>query len=192
MGIRSFLAFDLPPSISERVQALMAELRKRPLEIRWVNPVSIHLTIVFLGDVEEKKIGPISEAVEKGLAGHNSFPVELGGLGFFGPVRSPRVMWIGLRGDIERLGKLRDGLQQILGPFGIKSEQRPFRAHLTLGRFREGSKGSDRLSQLLDEYRELTQAKGELKDFTFYRSDLKPGGAVYSVLKRWTLPSQSS
>jgi 2'-5' RNA ligase len=81
----------------------------------------------------------------------------------------------------------RDALQKHLKPFGIKREKRPFRPHLTIGRFRKGARPGTPLDELLSKYQELTSPVCALKGLTFFRSDLKPGGALYSELKTWPL-----
>ena len=82
---------------------------------------------------------------------------------------------------------LRDELQKGLVPFGVKKETRPFRPHLTLGRFKKEVGSVAHLKGLLEQYRELTSPSGVLKELTLFRSDLKKEGAVYTRINRWSL-----
>lgn len=188
MAIRSFLAFELPKEISETLGDVIEEGRKASLPVRWVRPANIHLTIMFMGNVAEARITPICRAVDPICRGYAPFRVGVKGIGLFGGRRHPRVLWIGLAGDVDRMASLRDDLQQGLLPFGIKGEERPFRPHLTLGRFRDGTQGGGgALDDLLGRYEALTGPECLLKELTLFRSDLKPGGAVYTRISAWEL-----
>lgn len=187
MEIRSFLAFELPPEIKGIVSQVSGDLGKSPLDARGVKTENIHLTVVFLGDVLEGHISPISEAAEKVCTRYSPFDVSLKGTGVFGSKNSPRVLWIGLDGDIERMSYFRDALQKGLRPFGVKQEKRRFRPHLTLGRFRKGSRTDVHLDEFLSRYRDLTSPLCPLGEMVLFRSDLKPGGAVYTKMKAWPL-----
>ncbi len=187
MAIRSFLAFELPGEIREILEGVIEEGRKASIPVRWVRPANIHLTVVFMGNVEASRISPICEAVGRICKAHNPFRIGVKGIGLFGSRRNPRVLWIGLAGDVDRMAGLRDDLQKGLVPFGIKGEERPFRPHLTLGRFRDGAKGDGALDDLLSRYETLTGPDCLLKELTLFRSDLKPGGAVYTRIGAWAL-----
>jgi 2'-5' RNA ligase len=85
------------------------------------------------------------------------------------------------------MSRFRDDLQHALSPFGIKEEERAFRPHLTLGRFKKPGKRQTELEQLLAKYRELPSPVRTLSDLVLFRSDLKPGGAVYTKMTSWPL-----
>ena len=187
MAIRSFVAFELPVEIRGIITGICEEVRHLPLDVRWVKPSGIHLTVVFMGNVEKRSMGPIQEAVGRVCLEYGPFSLALRGMGVFGSRRSPRVLWIGLDGEIDRMAGFRDRLQDALGPFGIRQEKRPFRPHLTLGRFRKGAVRDKALNDLLDQYRGLGSPRCGVDELTMFRSDLGPGGAVYHALKRWPL-----
>lgn len=172
------------------VKRISDEIRRTALPARWVDPSKIHLTVVFLGSLEEDLLGPVREEVERIIEGHMAFRVDLSSAGLFGTVRNPRVLWLGLKGDIERMGKLRDGLQRSLAAFGIKEEDRPFRPHLTLGRFKEGAKGGRELEGILERYRDIGGNPCSMGNLVLYRSDLRPGGPVYSPIHKWNLKEE--
>jgi 2'-5' RNA ligase len=187
MEIRSFLAFELPSEIKEIVSHAHQDMRKTPLDVRWVKPENIHLTIVFMGNIPNEHLQPIADAVGDVCREFGPFEVLLKGTGVFSSRRYPRVLWIGLAGDLERMSDFRDGLQSALLPFGIKQERRRFKPHLTLGRFRKATRPGFHLDEVLSKYRNLTSAVCAVHELILFKSDLKPSGAVYSKLNQWPL-----
>lgn len=187
MAIRSFLAFELPVDIKRIIMTVSENVRELPLNVRWLNVTNIHLTIVFMGDVQEEQVKPIQDIVKDVCQGYGSFSIGIKGIGLFGSRRNPRVLWIGLDGAIDRMGYFRDDLQKGLTPFGIKEEKRRFRPHLTLGRFRKGARTGTHLDDLLSKYHDLTSPECIIEELVLFKSDLKPGGAVYSKLNGWPL-----
>ena len=187
MEIRSFLAFELPMEIKDIVTHAYQDMRKTSLDARWVKPENMHLTVVFMGNVLNERLEPIGEAVGDICREFGPFEIQLKGTGVFSSRRYPRVLWIGLAGDLERMSLFRDGLQMNLAPFGIKQETRRYKPHLTIGRFRKGFRAGPHLDEILANYQELSSAVSTVDELAMFRSDLKPGGAVYSKLQDWHL-----
>ena len=190
MGIRSFLALELPDPVKQILLRLHNEIKGSPLDVRWVRPEGIHLTLVFLGDIREADLSPIIDAVGKGCSSHEPFPISLQGMGCFPNSRSPRVLWVGVESDLERMARFRDDLQDKLIPFGIRPEKKDFRPHLTLGRFRKPGKKAAGLEEVLSEHRGLTSPLCSLNELVLFKSELKPGGAVYTKMKSWRLTGE--
>jgi RNA 2',3'-cyclic 3'-phosphodiesterase len=187
VGIRSFLAFELPSQIRQVLLRVHDELKRLPLDVRWVRPEGIHLTVVFMGDVREEDMAPIIEGVGEASLPYGPFSMALQGMGCFPNSRNPRVLWLGVESDLERMSQFRDDLQQKLLPFGIPSEARAFRPHLTLGRFKKPGKKEAALEELLLKHRGLTSPVCSLNELVLFKSDLKPGGAVYTKTASWGL-----
>jgi 2'-5' RNA ligase len=187
MAIRSFLAFELPATIRQRLSAVSEDGRAALLNMRWVRVSNIHLTVVFMGNVEEVQVGSIREVAGGVCDQYAPFHIQVNGAGLFGSRRNPRVLWIGLGGDMDRMSSFRDDLQKGLAPFGIKEERRPFRPHLTLGRFRKGAKADSGLDDLLSKYQDLNGPECILGELVLFKSDLTPDGAVYVRLDAWSL-----
>lgn len=187
MGIRSFLAFELPPQIRQVLREAFERAKKTSLDARWVRPEGIHLTVVFMGNIREEDVSPISEFVGGVCSRYGPFTMALKGMGCFPNRRNPRVLWLGVEGTLERMSRFRDDIQQGLTPFGIQEEKRDFRPHLTLGRFKKPLKKSGDLEKLLSENNGLTSPACSLNELILFRSDLRPGGAVYTKLKSWPL-----
>lgn len=187
MAIRSFLAFELPSEIRETLSKASEYGRAVLEDIRWVHVANIHLTVVFMGDVEEAQIGPIGEIAGGVCDRYAPFHIQVSGAGIFGSRRNPRVLWMGLGGEVERMSSFRDALQKGLAPFGIAEERRPFRPHLTLGRFRKGTEANPSLYELLSKCQDMNGPEGVLRELALFKSDLKPNGAVYTRIGGWAL-----
>lgn len=187
MEIRSFLAFELPEDIKGIVSRVSGEMKKSPLDVRWVNVDNIHLTVIFIGNISEDRLADMDRGIKDVCHYYGPFDISLSGAGVFSSRRNPRVLWIGLAGDIERMSLFRNSLQESLEPFGIKVEKRRFNPHLTLGRFRKGAKSGVHLDKILLEYRNLNSPGQPISELVLFKSDLKPSGAVYTKLNEWPL-----
>ena len=187
MDIRSFLAFELPRIVRTTLEQVVREMRRYDLPLRWVKPQNIHLTMVFLGNVKPEILKPIREGVKGVCAEFGPFSAAVKGVGIFPNRKNPRVLWLGLEGEMERLSRFRDALQHSLTPFGIKEEKRPFRPHLTLGRFRKGTGRGPDLETVLSAYGAVESPLSVLPELVLFRSDLRPEGAIYTRLDAWPL-----
>jgi 2'-5' RNA ligase len=187
MGIRSFLAFELPSEIKEVLTRVYGEVTRSSLDVRWVRTEGIHLTVVFMGDIEESDISPMGEQIGGVCSRYGPFTISLKSMGCFPNNRNPRVLWVGLEGDLERMSRFRDEIQRKLVPFGIREEKRDFRPHLTLGRFKKPGKKAAETEKLLLNYKGLTSPACSLKELIFFKSDLRSGGAVYTKMRSWAL-----
>jgi len=187
MEIRSFLAFELPPGIMSVISNASGDMKNTGLNVRWIKPGNIHLTMVFMGNVSQEHFKPIGRATAGVCRRYGPFNVFLSGTGVFGGRRNPRVLWAGLDGDLKRMSRFRDELQKGLGPFGIRQERRRFKPHLTFGRFRKGAGTGSGLDELLSRHRDLASPTCALNELVLFKSDLKQGGAVYTRLDAWPL-----
>ena len=182
MDIRSFLAFELSAEMRSTVNGVYENVRNSRLEVRWVRPQGIHITVVFMGDVREEDIAAIGNEVGKVCSEFAPFHASLKGMGCFPNCRNPRVIWIGLEGEIERMSNFREDLQRRLVPFGVKAEKRGFNPHLTLGRFKKPSRDESEIGKLIDKHKDLTSPVCSLHELVLFKSDLKPGGAIYTKM----------
>lgn len=180
--IRAFIAIELPAPVRS---ALVEAGRKleRGLErgaVRWVKPEAMHLTLRFLGDTDVKLLPGLGAAMDGLSAGRAPFEMRLGGLGCFPNARRPRVIWVGLRDDAGQapapLLALKRDLDAALRPFGFDPEDKPFQAHLTLGRVREDGRIRDLSLEAAVPDLAMTVAALHLIE-----SDLRPEGPRYTV-----------
>src|SRR5690606_30724510 len=154
--------------------------------VRWVRPEGIHVTLKFLGDVPRGSIADIQAALDEAVRGHSPFGLTAFGLGAFPNTRRPRVVWVGVEGAVRRLKALRRSVEETISPLGYPAEDRPFEPHLTLGRVeRRASRGElDLIGDLVERSEIGELASWQVEAVSLMRSELKPGGAVYTEVYR--------
>jgi 2'-5' RNA ligase len=184
-SIRSFLALDPPPEVRKEIGIIQGRLRKiLHGDIRWTNPESMHLTLKFFGNIFETDVERISQAVGKITAQAAPLTLEVKTVGAFPNPKRPRVIWLGINGDVERLVRLQEEIDRELLTKGFPKEDRPFKAHLTLGRIKSpgGIAGLEDLTAKADDY-----AAGSFTahGLILFKSDLTPRGAVYTELVKF-------
>ena len=184
--VRAFVAVNLDPELKGALARVQERLKATRADVGWVKPENLHLTLKFLGHVEESRSGLIVEAVGAATQGYGSFHLALGGLGAFPQPRAARVVWVGVSRGAEALAALQAKIEVGLEPLGFPREERPFTAHLTLGRVR----GPARREQLAVALTSMAaEALGEMvvDRIELMKSDLHPAGARYSVLQSFPL-----
>ena len=182
-SLRLFLALDLPPQVRSSLEEAQRKLKRTGADVRWTRIPSIHLTVKFLGQVEAGRVEEIRRTLEPVARACPELDLRPAGAGVFPGPRNPRVVWIGLRGDLEGLAGLAREVDQALTGLGFPAEKRPFRPHLTLGRVRSGRNKAGLIEGILG----LADFKGpefRARELILFRSELKPSGAVYTPLER--------
>ena len=181
--IRAFLAIDPPEEILQAIGRIQGRLQMMIHgELRWVRPEAIHLTLEFFGDIPESAVADIAAVVEPAAAGAAPFSLAIGGAGVFPDQRRPRVLWLGMNGDVPRLLLFQQGLEAELGRIGFPAEERPFRPHLTLARIKS-ARGLTGLERALEMEEGSTAGEFTASGIGLIRSELTPRGAVYTRLK---------
>ena len=181
--VRAFLAIDLPDSLRGEIGKIQDRLRPHVSGIRWTRPEGIHLTLKFFGDISKDEIETLSRVIENTTGGVSPFSLRLGTPGAFPGTQRPRVLWIGVDGDVAALVKLQQEIERDLETGGFRMESRPYSPHLTMGRFRDHVKSSG-LERTLENIKDVYQAERFLAEgLTLFKSDLRPGGAVYTALR---------
>src|SRR4030043_179224 len=190
MTIRSFLAFELPPDIKRMVKDISEDVRRSGLGLKLVKVDNIHLTVISMGNIRSEDVQAIGEEAEDVCVGCEPFEIALKGLGVFPNTRRPRVLWLGLEMETERISSFRDSLQERLLDFGVKEEKRAFTPHLTLGRFRKPERNDTILGDIISRYADIKGPVGRLEELIMFKSELRTGGAEYKRLK--TCPLKAS
>ncbi len=161
------------------------------LDVRWVRPENIHLTLKFLGDIKPAEIEAIDGVMADAVEGWPPLRLTISGVGFFPGVNRPRVIWVGLGGEIRVLLDLQADLDRRLAAIGFPLDKRPYKAHLTLGRIRQACR-SDQFKQVLPRFSDWGDRQFTADRITLFRSDLKPSGAVYTELKQVKLSGMAN
>jgi 2'-5' RNA ligase len=144
--IRSFIAIDFPDETRKALEDIQKELKRCGAGVRWVKPSSIHLTLKFLGNIQPAQVEDIALAVAQEIRDHPPITLCAAGLGAFPSRRKPRVIWIGMEGEVQRLNGIQALIENALEPLGFAREKRGFRPHLTIGRVKDRR----RLQSLVD------------------------------------------
>ncbi len=180
--IRAFLALDPPEEVLREIGRVQSRLQKIIRgDVRWVRPESIHLTLKFFGDIRDGEVENISTVAERAAAEVGPFELAIGGAGVFPDMKRPRVIWLGMDGETERLGIFQNGLERAFREIGFPGEERPFRPHLTLGRVRS-PKGLGSLAEALKKAETDADTRFTASGLCLFKSDLTPQGAIYTRL----------
>ena len=178
--MRSFIAIELSETVKSTLAELQQEFKKCGADVRWVNPDNVHLTLKFLGNIEEKSAEETLKLMEKTCSRYNPFNIELKGLGTFPNSKSPRVLWVGISGN-SVLAELQRDIEDGMASLGFASENRKFTPHLTLGRFRS-LKGKECLLEAIKLFEKNSFGLINVKSIFLMRSDLSPAGARYTKI----------
>ena len=183
--LRTFIAIELPDELKKRLEMLQEELKKdsgKASKISWARPETIHLTLKFLGPVENQRLEEISEALKKATRDIEKFTVKTRGIGGFPNLKNPRVVWVGMDGS-EYLKKLYGNIEECMESAGFEREKREFHPHLTLCRVKNPKDGK-MLSERIEKLRTDISMDFQADSVVFFKSELKKGGAVHTELTR--------
>jgi 2'-5' RNA ligase len=181
MPLRLFVA--VTPAASPLQKAEEALERVRPLapDAKWVKPTALHLTLAFLGDTEEARLSDVATAMDLAAARQPApLQLSLAGGGGFGSPRAPRVLWVGVGGEVERLAALQGELAKELRARGFSLEERAFKAHLTLARAR-APRGDRQLAACVEALQSFDGGSGPVERLELFHSTLTPQGSRYEL-----------
>lgn len=183
--MRTFIALDLDPAIKTALRSLIQELKKSGTAVKWVGTEGMHLTLKFLGEISPDQVGIVQEGLRNAASHVSFFPVVVSGTGCFPNVSKPRVIWAGIEKS-DALLELQKYVEKEMGSRGFPRENRPFHAHLTLGRV----KGLTNIRSVIAEvekYQEAVFGEMVVRRMTFFQSVLRPEGAEYRVISEFDL-----
>ncbi len=179
--IRAFIAISVPEPVLQAIVKAQEGFQGSGLSIRWVRKEGIHLTLKFLGDIDRDDIEKIRAAMERVAEAFSPFTLRGEGVGVFPNLKRPRVVWVGVSGDVEPLRGLQRDLESQLDSLGFPKEKRSFSGHLTMGRVK-GRLDRTKLSRVLEGLGDFRTESFTAQSVVLFQSDLRPEGAVYSRL----------
>lgn len=185
--IRAFIAADISPESLSGIERLQGELKDTIRGVRWVKSEGLHLTLKFLGGVKEEEVEKLGDILRPLCASHPPMDLTVGGLGAFPDLRQPRVIWLGVEGEVERLIELQRDVEKGCASLGFPEEKRGFTPHLTLGRVKEKRRDIGYLADVMRQADVSRFKPFRVDNLHIYRSELKPAGAVYTKLKTFPL-----
>jgi 2'-5' RNA ligase len=180
MSIRSFIALPVPMEVAEHLARLHESVPRDAGRITWVKAPAIHLTCIFLGQIEEPQVDPIADALREAAAGSEPFETNLDRIGAFPGFERPRVIWAGIESGAEQARALKERVDRVIEPLGFDPDGRRYHPHITLGRVKE-----------VGQKRALEHAAAEwvlpfehwiTREVILFRSDLTRIGPTYTPL----------
>jgi len=194
--IRAFLAVELSQELQAELATVQRDLKrriepemKRDTRISWAKPASIHLTIKFLGDMDEQVIDSMLVAVEQTVGSQIPVNVPLERLGAFPRPQSPRVLWVGPSenwergGEATRIAEIHGAIEQACEGLSFLRETRPFSPHLTLARIKVGERHVGvALARIGVLGLPISLGSLAVESVVLMKSELKPTGSVYTKL----------
>ena len=182
--MRTFIAIEIPEEIRNSLAQIQSHLKYSGADVKWVAPANIHLTLKFLGEIDEKKCEAVKSALDIIAKDTHAFEISLKDIGAFPKIDHPRVIWAGLDKGAKESTELAGKIDEALSKIGFAKESRPFAAHLTLGRVRSG-KNKEALKAKIDSL-QGPEASGQgaenISSVILFHSKLTPTGSIYTKL----------
>jgi len=185
---RIFAAIPLPSPVHHRIAEAIALLQRRGWRAKWVDPYNSHITVKFYGNVPVTQLSSLQDALAASSQASQPFTLQVAGAGIFPSLRQPRVIWLGLVGDLTPLTGLYERVEAASVALGYQAESRPFQPHITLARLRPDDTISTRnIEAALRELGALPPVLLPVTTVTLYRSVLRPSGPIYTELCQFPL-----
>lgn len=181
---RTFLAIDPGKFLVDRVHRLQDQLAEYGGDVKWVEPANLHLTMLFLGEIDDRDLVSVCRATSDVTATLDRFAFTLAGVGCFPNMRRPRVLWVGVEEGKESLVGLHAAIEAPLLELGCyRREARPFTPHLTIGRV-NSEHGESILASALAERKSWQGGESNVHEVLVMGSELKSSGPKYTILGR--------
>ena len=190
-SIRTFIAVELSEQAKARIEQAIDSMKSQGLSgVRWVKPEGMHLTLKFLGEITPPMVDKVTQALKEACQRVKPFNLALSHTGAFPNLERPRVLWVGLTGDLEPLHELQGRIEARMQRLGFFSENRRFSPHVTLGRVRDGTRPGDRyrIGEALGRVAVEDVPSWQVETVNLMRSTLTPAGAIYTPLAKISLP----
>ena len=182
--LRTFIAIDLGEAIRGRCLALQETLARGGADVKWVGAENLHLTLLFLGEVEDRALPALCKAVGDACAARDAFRMSVESVGCFPNPRRPRVVWVGVGEGTTDVVALHDALETPLLELGCyRREDRPYTPHITLGRVK-ADRPTDDLAMALAKQARWRGGEANVSEVRVLSSELRREGPVYTVLSR--------
>ncbi|MCF8095749.1 MAG: RNA 2',3'-cyclic phosphodiesterase [Desulfobacteraceae bacterium] len=178
---RAFIAVALPENVTAALGRLQGQLKEFGIKMKYTDPQNIHLTLKFLGDIRAEDVETVSEQLDRVAAGFSPLGLFAKGMGVFPGIRRARVMWTGVAGQTEILGRLNQEVEEAMADLGFEQEKKRFSGHLTLGRFKGGS-DPGMVADAIGKFGEFASDSFTADSLHLFESTLTPDGPIYEIL----------
>ncbi|GAB61161.1 MAG: RNA 2',3'-cyclic phosphodiesterase [Candidatus Jettenia sp.] len=181
MKVRLFVAVEIPEEIRKKLGEFQDELKKANADVGWVAPENLHITLKFIGSLDEEKIDEVVRIIKDSAAGTKLFDLNYMGVGAFPTEKNPRIVYADVIDSDGILTKIHEKLNNQLVALGVKHEDRKFEAHLTVGRIKT-RKNVKRLMEILNSYNGFHFGLAQVTRIVLMKSDLLQKGPIYTKL----------
>lgn len=178
--MRTFIAVDISEEVRQQIDDFVRVVKENALPVKWVPAANLHITVKFLGEVDEGTKGPVMEKVRDISQRYQPFNARLCGIGCFPTARKPRVLWVGMDEGVDTITKLAADIDESFCELGFQKEKR-FHAHLTIGRIKKPCSVEHIMT------RALSSAAFCVDSLVVYKSTLTTAGPIYEPLERFHL-----
>jgi RNA 2',3'-cyclic 3'-phosphodiesterase len=191
--MRTFVAVDLSKPLRDRLASLQENLSRAGADVKWVEVENLHVTLLFLGEVDERELLPVCRAVSAVCGRHDRFLLSVDSVGCFPNPRRPRVVWAGVGMGGQELVSLHDSLETPLQELGgYRREDRSYTPHITLGRVNSDSSVDALTAALTKKANWHGGIEIEVEEVLVMSSQLTSRGPQYTVLSRGKLRKPSA
>jgi 2'-5' RNA ligase len=181
--MRTFIAIEVPEKIRKQIDDVITDEKKRGLPIKWVQYENLHITLKFLGEIDENKKREITPVLQEIANKVTPFHISLEGIGCFPTPKNPRVVWVGVIQGKDPLCAIVQNVETALSCYGFKQEKR-FHPHLTIGRIKKVCN----IVEILE--RQVASEPFLIDSIVLFKSTLKPEGPTYEVLQKFPFGAQ--
>ena len=179
--MRAFVAIRVPEAVRRALIGLKDELASAGADVKWVGSEQLHITLKFLGEITEEQAGAVQGLLAEIGREHSPVDLQLERIGAFPSLTSPRVVWVGVGLGRDPVVEMAQALEEGSRRLGLPREERPFSAHVTLGRVRS-PRGRKQLIERLREVEWQSPSAWRAESLRLYHSVLRPAGPAYTVL----------
>jgi len=180
--MRAFIAIELSDEIKDALAQIQFHLKYAGADVKWVEKDNIHLTLKFLGEIDDKICGKVRDTLDEVAKSVRPFELSLKDIGAFPKIEFPRVIWVGLDKGAKESTEFAAKVDESLSDLGFDKETRPFTAHLTIGRVRS-PKNKEALKEKIQSYTLQPTPYTQLISYlVLFQSTLTPKGPVYARL----------
>ena len=187
MSLRCFIAIELDSFIRDNLLALGKQLQTElwgyDKGIKWVKAENLHLTVKFLGDIDDNKIISVCQACDEAVKDLSIFDIEVDNAGYFPPKASARVIWAGITQGADKLTELFSSIEDKLEGLGFDRENKPFSPHITLARIKNSENGR-KAASIIDNLQTHPFGIQPVDAITLFSSNMSANGPVYDVVHR--------
>ena len=178
--LRTFISVTLPKAIVGLSKMLQTTVGSKKGNVKWVSPGNIHFTLKFLGHTPQDAVNDIKDVIIKVVAKHSIINLMIKNTGCFPKAERPRVLWLGIDGNLTELNNLVNDLEMNLEKIGFPIEQKDFVPHITLARIKYPPKETPNITDYLNT--DFEPINFNISRIRFMSSELFPNGPIYSIL----------